>query len=327
MAEFVTPVKKSKAPDTNEKITIPPSPFLNRLGYGTGVNVMQLVRSPRAGQMRSPWALKMLNKRVKPNKVYTERLQAEADLLQRMSHPHIVGFRAFSKGKILYLGMEACDLSLGDMIEKRVEDSDCADPFSPKQILKVAADISSALDYLHTKMQILHGDMKSYNILVNGDFNICKLCDFGVTLRLDENGVLDKDKAGNKVYFGTEAWSAPEILHGGEISSKSDIWSLGLTLWEMMSLMPPHTQIDDVDYSMEDSMLSMGDESMEEDQFYERYGTRPAIPANITEAEYADPLALFYCCTETNPTDRPTATHLHTAASDMLSTKSQSLQS
>lgn len=97
---------------------------------------MQLIRSPRAGQIRSPWALKMLNKRVKPNKVYTDRIKAEADLLQRMSHPNIVGFRAFSKGKILYLGMEACDLSLGDMIEKRIEDD--GEPFLPNQILKVS---------------------------------------------------------------------------------------------------------------------------------------------------------------------------------------------
>lgn len=77
----------------------------------------------------------MLNKRVKPNKVYTDRLKTEAELLQKMSHLNIVGFRAFSKGKILYLGMEACDLSLGDLIEKRVDD-DCT-PFSPRQMLQV----------------------------------------------------------------------------------------------------------------------------------------------------------------------------------------------
>lgn len=51
-------------------------------------------------------------------------------------------------------------------------------------------------------MQILHGDMKSYNILVNGDFVICKLCDFGVCLPLDENGVFDKRMAGKATYFG-----------------------------------------------------------------------------------------------------------------------------
>ncbi|XP_045491811.1 lymphokine-activated killer T-cell-originated protein kinase homolog [Colias croceus] len=312
MSEFKTPVKSKLMSDGGEKreITIPPSPFLNRLGYGTGVSVMQLVRSPKAGQMRSPWALKMLNKRVKPNKVYTERLQAEAELLQRMSHPNIVGFRAFSKTKILYLGMEACDLSLGDMIEKRVEDG--LDAFPPNNIIKVALDIGSALDYLHTKMQILHGDMKSYNILVNGDFVVCKLCDFGVTLPLNEDGVFDKENAGKKVYYGTEAWSAPEVLEGDEISSKTDIWPLGLTLWEMMSLQPPHTQIDE-----------NFDESLEFDDSYvdnnfELYGTRPAIPATISVEEYNEPIALFQACTETEPSRRPSAEQLAAVAMNMM---------
>ncbi|CAH2072961.1 unnamed protein product, partial [Iphiclides podalirius] len=309
MAEFCTPIKANKLTEVNDKICIPPSPFLNRLGYGTGVSVMQLVRSPKAGQIRSPWALKMLNKRVKPNKVYTERLQAEADLLKRMSHPNIVGFRAFGKTKILYLGMEACDLSLGDMIEKIVED-DC-EPFAPKNILKVASDIGNALDYLHNKMQILHGDMKSYNILVNGDFVICKLCDFGVTLPLDENGVLDKNKAGRSVYYGTEAWSAPEVVHGGSISCKTDIWPLGLVLWEMMALMPPHTQIDD---TMDKSMNSVeGSDSME-DYFSDRYGTRPVIPSNICPVLYEQPLALFCSCTESQPERRPLARSIADAA-------------
>ncbi|KAM3961293.1 lymphokine-activated killer T-cell-originated protein kinase [Aphomia sociella] len=314
MAEFQTPIKKNKV--VEDKITIPPSPFLNRLGYGTGVSVMQLVRSPRAGQVRSPWALKMLNKRVKQNKVYSERLKVEAELLKRMSHPNIVGFRAFSKSQTLYLGMEACDVSLGDMIEKRVEDS--GDPFTPKQILKVASDIASALDYLHTKMQLLHGDMKSYNILVNGDFIVCKLCDFGVTLLLDENGVFDKDRAGKAVYFGTEAWSAPEVIHGGVISNKTDIWPLGLTLWEMMALMPPHTQIDND--TLDESGMSLDDSaaSIEDDFFSDKYGTRPPIPANISEKTYAEPLTLFCCSTETMPSLRPAAHSLAAAAAAML---------
>ncbi|XP_014365269.2 lymphokine-activated killer T-cell-originated protein kinase homolog [Papilio machaon] len=316
MAEFQTPVKakSSKMTEGNDKICIPPSPFLNRLGYGTGVSVMQLVRSPKAGQIRSPWALKMLNKRVKPNKVYTERLQAEAELLQRMSHPNIVGFRAFGTTKILYLGMEACDLSLGDMIEKKVE-NDC-EPFAPKCILKVAADIGNALDYLHTKMQILHGDMKSYNILVNGDFVICKLCDFGVTLPLDENGVLDKQKKKYPIYFGTEAWSAPEVIHGGTISSATDMWPLGLVFWEMLALMPPHSQMDD---TFDESMDSLQDDSML-DHFTERYGTRPVVPGGICPVQYERPLVLFCRCTQEEPAARPSARRLADAAQLALQT-------
>lgn len=67
-------------------------------------------------------------------------------------------------------------------------------------------DISCALDYIHTKVFLLHGDVKSFNILINGEFEICKLCDFGVTLPLDKNGNLDKGKTkkdyiGNNIYI------------------------------------------------------------------------------------------------------------------------------
>lgn len=51
---------------------------------------------------------------------------------------------------------------------------------------QVAEDIASALKYLHEEKKLLHGDLKSANILIKGDFEIAKLCDFGVTLHLDE---------------------------------------------------------------------------------------------------------------------------------------------
>ena len=54
--------------------------------------------------------------------------------------------------------------------------------------------VASALDYLHREKRILHGDMKSGNVLVIGDFKIVKICDFGVALRLDENLVVAEDE-------------------------------------------------------------------------------------------------------------------------------------
>lgn len=68
-------------------------------------------------------------------------------------------------------------------------------------------------------------------------------------------------------FTGTEAWSAPEVMHGEQINSKTDIFPLGLVFWEMMVLMPPHSQQDD---SLNDSQLSL-DESLE-DTLYSRYG-------------------------------------------------------
>lgn len=50
----------------------------------------------------------------------------------------------------------------------------------------MARDISCALKYLHEEKKLLHGDLKSANVLIKGNFEVAKLCDFGVTLNLNE---------------------------------------------------------------------------------------------------------------------------------------------
>jgi len=96
------------------------------------------------------------------------RLKDEAEILKKLSHPNIVGFRAFVKaddGRDC-LAMEECDTSVGDLIGLRSDDA--LGPFPAESILRVALDIAKALDYLHKECHILHGDIKSFNILVKG---------------------------------------------------------------------------------------------------------------------------------------------------------------
>ena len=88
-------------------------------------------------------------------------------------------------------------------------------------------DIASALHYLHTEHRLLHGDLKSGNVLVFGAFRRTKLCDFGVTLPLDEKLAVSC----GEFYVGTEPWSAPEVVFEGPITHKTDIYSYALTLW------------------------------------------------------------------------------------------------
>ena len=57
-------------------------------------------------------------------------------------------------------------------------------PFPAKAIYKVAVGVAKALSYLHNTSKYLHGDIKSANILVGGDFETVKLCDFGVAMKL-----------------------------------------------------------------------------------------------------------------------------------------------
>ena len=69
---------------------------------------------------------------------------------------------------------------------------------------------AEALLYLHTEKQMMHGDLKSANLLVFGDFDNVKLCDFGVTLSVNSEGkVVDPQQQ----YIGTDAWSPMEVLY------------------------------------------------------------------------------------------------------------------
>lgn len=159
-----------------------------------------------------------------------------------MDHPNIVGYRGSKilSDDRLILAMETCDTSLGDQIETRVERS--LGPLESKKIKKMASDVCKALDYLHNIAYILHGDLKSYNVLIKGDFELCKLCDFGVSLPLNKDGSINVEKNSVAKYTGTDLWSAPEVFNDNieDITTKTDMFSFGLIIYECVALQAPH---------------------------------------------------------------------------------------
>lgn len=203
----------------------------------------------------------------------------------------------------------------------------------------MCGDILKALDYLHTEAKVLHGDIKSFNILVKNGFSICKLCDFGVSLPLNDAGFVDLTQKPNAEYIGTPLWCAPEALiddNEEHISNKADIFSFGLVIYECIALIPPHSwalsdncgedssvieindSIVEVDSSVidldktEESVQSINDSTIEgdeeEDKISMLYGTRPPMPeCEDLPIEYNVIMELFYLCTNENPEDRPAA--------------------
>lgn len=108
---------------------------------------------------------------------------------------------------------------------------------------------------------------KCYRVFsIVGYFDEIKLCDFGVSLPLTEDGLLDVKAAGkNTTYVGTRMWMAPEVCQNRMkkiiVTDKADIFPYGLTIWEMLTNSIPHSAT----FSDDDS-----EESFDEDAYEER---------------------------------------------------------
>lgn len=315
MANFRTPLSKfkqnqsisnSKSPSMN----LPPSPFLEKLGYGTGVQVYLYERPLKGNFVRSPWAVKKVCKRpgMKNANLYEKRLKEEASILKELNHENIIAFRALLNaptGKKICLAMEYGQESLFDLIEIRMEES--LGSFSSVKILKVACDLSNALSYLHNEKQLLHGDIKSGNVLIRNDFKVVKLCDFGVTVKLDKNM-----KALGQ-YIGTAAWSAMEVHKQLEITDRTDMFSFGMVLYEMLTLNIPYGHI----FPLEEDFASTREyesASMEAETEYDNLlGTRPSLPSVSFDKSYNPVIELLFACTDERAQNRPSAQDTHQA--------------
>ncbi|XP_043918609.1 lymphokine-activated killer T-cell-originated protein kinase isoform X2 [Protopterus annectens] len=313
MESFKTPCKQKKIQSgsscgTPTSVIIPSSPFMQKLGYGTGVNVYLMKRSP-TGMSQSPWAIKKVNAKCDQSQrlIFQSRLSEEAKVLKDLHHPNIVGYRAFMKAKDgeMCLAMEyGGEKSLNDLIEERREKK--GGPFPAADILKVALNVAKGLQYLHDVKRLLHGDIKSSNVVIQGDFDAVKLCDVGVSLPLDENMTVSDPKA---EYIGTEPWKPKEALEedAGPITDKADIFAFGLTLWEMMSLSMPHLNLGDDDSNDDATFV---EDDFDEDAYYAALGTRPALCMDVLNESYQKVIELFSVCTIEDPKGRPSAAQI-----------------
>uniref|UniRef100_A0A663MEA9 PDZ binding kinase n=1 Tax=Athene cunicularia TaxID=194338 RepID=A0A663MEA9_ATHCN len=257
-------------------VTIPASPFMQKLGYGTGVNVYLMKRSPR-GLSRSPWAVKKINSKCNrgPQNIYQQRLKEEAKILKNLQHPNIVG----------KLQMKVSEPPSGS-----------GGP-EPRGVM-----LLSASQYLHNDKKLLHGDIKSSNVVIKGDFEAIKICDVGVSLPLDENMTVSNPEA---CYIGTEPWKPKEALEDdGIITDKADIFPFGLTLWEMMTLSVPHFNLGD---NSDNEDESFDEDCFDEEAYYAALGTRPALNMDELDQSYQHMIDLFSVCTSEDPTTRPSA--------------------
>jgi NIMA (never in mitosis gene a)-related kinase len=158
----------------------------------------------------------------------------EAKILEVVSkHPNIVGFKEVYKTKQgkLCIVMEYIDG--GDLNLKVAERTLKNDYIIEEQILNWFTQVCLALKHCHDR-KIIHRDLKTKNIFITKK-GICKLGDFGIAR------VLSNTVSQAKTVVGTPYYLSPEIIEGKGYSFESDIWSLGVLLFELCALHPPFT--------------------------------------------------------------------------------------
>lgn len=157
-----------------------------------------------------------------------ERFATEARAAGALNHPNIVTIHEMGEEQgVLYLAME---LVKGDDLATLIRTGNLA----PRDALEVLAQVCDALEVAH-RHRILHRDLKPSNIRVawDGQRLAAKLLDFGVAK------VRDADITDEGLVFGTVNYMAPEYLQSGRADARSDLFSVGVILYETLAGTPP----------------------------------------------------------------------------------------
>ncbi len=185
------------------------------IGRG-GYSVVYLARDRELG---TGVAVKLLVPPPALAKLARERMRREAIAARGLAHPNIVGLHDFLEdGPWSYLVMEYVD---GPDLRERV---DTRGPLSPDEVVRIGADVAAALDAAH-RQGILHRDVKPQNVLLAPDGR-ARLTDFG-SARLESQATVTATGG----IVGTLAYAAPEEMAGQRADARSDVFSLGLTLY------------------------------------------------------------------------------------------------
>jgi eukaryotic-like serine/threonine-protein kinase len=164
---------------------------------------------------------------VEQSPIYLARFTREAQAAAAIGHPGVVTvYDAGADGPTRFIVMEFVPgRSLADILRDRK-------PFEPDEAANIAAQVADALSAAHAA-GIVHRDVKPGNIMVEPDDSV-KVLDFGIARALDSNTLTQ-----TATVLGTSAYMSPEQALGQPVDARSDIYSLGCVLYEMLTGEPP----------------------------------------------------------------------------------------
>jgi serine/threonine-protein kinase len=205
---------------------IPGYQLLEKLGQGS----MGTVFKARQLSMNRLVAIKVLSPRLASNPDFIERFTREAHLAAKLSSNNIVqAIDVGSAGNIQYFVMEYVEgITIKDEVSK-------GKIYSEKEAVEIVLQIAQALEHAHRR-GLIHRDIKPANIILTTD-GIAKLADLGMARDTADRALARAEKGWT---IGTPFYIAPEQINAREdIDSRADMYSLGATLYHMVTGQPP----------------------------------------------------------------------------------------
>ena len=209
-----------------------PSYFPERIG---NFKILQIVGMGGMGvvykAMQEPInrivALKVLPPQLSLNDELSKRFDIEAKAISCLQHQNIVSlYEAGADKGYRYFAMQFVD---GENLSARIQ---VKKPLPSLEVIDIAKQICRGLRYAHAQ-NVIHRDIKPQNILIDKE-NVARLSDFGIAKIFSSSGITMTG-----VTVGTPEYMSPEQAEGEEVDAKTDIYSLGIVIYEMLTKRPP----------------------------------------------------------------------------------------
>lgn len=203
------------------------------LGRG-GMGAVYLAEQPGLGR---EVAIKALIQSPSADPVALRRFLQEAQVMARTSHPNLVQVHDLE-----LLGGDANYIVLEFVRGRSLREWITGGPVPPPQVFAVMHGVLQALDYAH-RHGIVHRDMKPENVLISEE-GMVKVTDFGIARLVDDSGPGGTaTKTGTTV--GTPQYMSPEQVASSKVDGRSDLYSAGVMLYELVTGQPPFTASDE----------------------------------------------------------------------------------